>query len=270
MTSSAAVPPTVFVDADNTLWDTDQVFAAAQLEILTRVEEAAGAKAQTTDRLEFVRAIDQAIAARHHASLRYPPRLLVRALGFALQGQSGEVAARAAWSNHLPPTLSSEVEEEGEQAFFAAVRRHPVLRSGVLAGLAKLQAAGVVTLIVSESASAKVEATAQALGLAGYFTRVIEGQKRPDLYRRVLRLTGSPDRAFMVGDQLDRDIAPAKLAGLTTIYFPGGFVPRWTPDEAAIGPDFRISDFGQVAGIVLGEPGAKQWARPNRALEAGA
>ena len=64
-------------------------------------------------------------------------------------------------------------------------------------------------------------------------------------------MAGAPANAFMIGDQLDRDIAPAKEAGLKTIYFPGGFVPRWTPDEAKIGPDFRVSDFVEAVEIIL-------------------
>ena len=242
---------TVFVDADNTLWDTDQVFAGAQLTMLAETELALELKAPPQDRLAFVRAIDQAIAARHHAGLRYPPRLLVRALSHALQGYGSEAAARAAWSGNIPAPLAGEAEAEIEMHFFTAVRQPPKLRSGVLDGLSQLQDAGATVLIVSESASAKVEASAATLGLAGYFTRVIEGQKRPELYHRVVRLTGSSTRAYMIGDQLDRDIAPAKQAGLTTIYFPGGFVPRWTPDEAKIDPDFRVSDFAEAAAIIL-------------------
>ncbi len=55
----------------------------------------------------------------------------------------------------------------------------------------------------------------------------------------------------MVGDQLDRDIGPAKEAGLTTIYFPGGFSPRWAPAEESVGPAFRVSSFAEVPEIVL-------------------
>ena len=51
-------PATVFVDADNTLWDTDQVFADAQLGLLSAVETATGVACQVSDRLGYVRAID--------------------------------------------------------------------------------------------------------------------------------------------------------------------------------------------------------------------
>src|SRR4051812_6345456 len=88
---------TVFVDADNTLWDTDTVFAHAQLDLLAAVEDAAGISITATDRLAFIRELDQQLAERHHQGLRYPPRLLVRATAFALMGISPPRAARNAW-----------------------------------------------------------------------------------------------------------------------------------------------------------------------------
>lgn len=249
--SPGTTPATVFVDADNTLWDTDQVFAAAQLDMLARTEAALAITTTTPDRLAFVRASDQALATRHHAGLRYPPRLLVRALAIALQAHTSEEAARFALSGHKSSMLASESEIAIEHAFLEALQHLPTLRDGVFEGLTQLQRADATTLIVSESPRAQLLATAEALGLAGHFTRVIEGRKSSEFYRRVLRLTGVPNKAYMIGDQLDRDIAPAKEAGLTTIYFPGGFMPRWTPDEINIGPDFRVSNFAQAANIIL-------------------
>ena len=114
---------TVFVDADNTLWDTDQVFAGAQLAMLAETELALELKAPPQDRLAFVRAIDQAIAARHHAGLRYPPRLLVRALSHALQGYGSEAAARAAWSGNIPAPLAGEAEARAFRRFDLAEKR---------------------------------------------------------------------------------------------------------------------------------------------------
>jgi putative hydrolase of the HAD superfamily len=242
---------TVFVDADNTLWDTDKVFAQAQLDMLAFVEAATSASANARDRLAFVREIDQALAERHHAGLRYPPRLLARAVTLAIAGRSGDAAARMAWSGQMPSTLGDQGEQLAEQQFFKTIAVQPELRTGVVRGMTRLTDAGCLVLIVTEGAQARVEATARALGLDGYFTRVIEGKKRPELFSRVLRLTGSPEHAFMVGDQLDRDIGPAKRAGLTTIYFPGGFAPRWTPREAEVQPDHRIDDFDDGANIIL-------------------
>jgi putative hydrolase of the HAD superfamily len=256
---SVAAPATVFVDADNTLWDTDSVFADAQLNMLERIEAATGAAANTDDRLTYVRAVDQAIAERHHARLRYPPRLLVRGLEAALAGHPADRAARVAWRSPTPNRLPDVRVDEIEQAFFVDLRHQPELRPGVREGLEALRAADCVVLIVTEGPRAKVEETIKSLALHNLITRIIAGPKRPELYQRVLRLMGAPKRAFMVGDQLDRDIAPAKAAGLKTIYFPGGFQPRWALDEAHVRPDYVIGTFAEVPDIVLagGGPSAE-------------
>lgn len=249
-------PATVFVDADNTLWDTDAVFARAQLQLLASVEAAVGISTTSRDRLAFIRALDQQLAQIHHAGLRYPPRLLARAATLALAGFSVPRAARSAWLGELKQPVGADIEASVEQSFFSAISQPPQLRPGVLDGLDRLLAAGCEVLIVTESAQARAAATAERLGLSGHFTRILEGKKRPDLYRRVLRLTKSSGRAFMVGDQLDRDIAPAKDAGLTTIYFPSGFKPKWMPDEDTIKPDYRVQSFAEVPDLVLGDAGA--------------
>lgn len=246
-------PATVFVDADNTLWDTDSVFADAQRKLLERVETATGTAAGASDRLAYVRAVDQAIAEDHHARLRYPPKLLVYGLETALAGVEPERAARMVVRGSTLSRLSDELVSEIEKAFFADIGRAPELRLGVREGLEALRAANCLLLVVTEGARAKAEKTAKHLGLDGLVGRIIEGPKRPELYRRVVRLTGTPKRAFMIGDQLDRDIAPAKEAGLDTIYFPGGFRPRWSPEESLVKPGHRIQSFAEVPSIVLGD-----------------
>ncbi len=256
MIRSATSPATVFVDADNTLWDTDSVFANAQRNMLVRIEAATGAAANAYDRLAYVRAVDQAIAEWHHARLRYPPKLLVRGLEAALAGFPVERAVRAAWRDPVPNGLSEERVDEIEQAFFFDLRHEPELRPGVREGLEALRAANCLVLIVTEGPRAKVEETTKSLALHNLIARIIEGPKRPELYQRVLRLVGAPKRAFMIGDQLDRDIAPAKAAGLGTIYFPGGFQPRWALDETHVRPDHVIGTFAEVPGIVLAGDGA--------------
>lgn len=251
MSRSATAPATVFVDADNTLWDTDSVFADAQRNMLKRVEDATGAVANVDDRLAYVRAVDQAIAERHHARLRYPPKLLVRGLEAALAGHPADRAARAAWRSTAPNRLPDDRADEIEQAFFVDLRHDPELRTGVREGLEALRAANCMVLIVTEGPRVKVEETTKSLALHNLISRIIEGPKQPELYQRVLRSMGAPERAFMVGDQLDRDIAPAKAAGLKTIYFPGGFQPRWALDEAHVRPDHVIGTFAEVPDIVL-------------------
>lgn len=243
-------PATVFIDADNTLWDTDRRFADAQLALLDQIETALGKQRRSRDRLAFVRAVDQALAERHQDGLRYPPRLLARALAEALGGFGAERAARRALLKVPSTALSSDLVINAEHAFFVSLGTLPEVRPGVVDGLAALKQGGHRLFVITEGSEAKAKQTLAALGLEPYFERLIEGRKRPDLYRRILRLAGMPPRAFMIGDQLDRDIAPAASAGLSTIYFPGGFKPKWSPAEESVRPDYRIGSFSEVATIV--------------------
>jgi putative hydrolase of the HAD superfamily len=245
----------IFMDADNTLWETDSVFSHAQLALLAAVESATGIAVSDADRLAFLREIDQAIAFRHHAGLRYPPQLLVRATELALSGMKADEAARAAWRGGKDYHLSDGEVVTIEQRFMSDLAATPQPRPGTEEGLNRLEQLGYLLLIVTEGPKANVERIVERLELARFFDRIIEGRKTPELYQRVLSLTRALAPAYMIGDQLDRDIKPAKDAGLSTIYFPGGFRPRWTPDEVSIRPDYVISSFAEVPAIVLGLSG---------------
>lgn len=251
MTRQMRDPATIFVDADNTLWDTDTVFADAQLGLLGHVEHASKRKVAVEDRLALIRSVDQALAERHHAGLRYPPHLLARGVELVLEhGHAADDAARLAWRGRPDYTLNEDEVGRIEAAYFQDIAKQPALRPGVADGLKRLHSAGHTLLIVSEGRKAKIEDMAERLGVRAMFDRVIEGVKSADLYRRILRLTGMPKRAFMIGDQLDRDIGPAKEAGLETIYFPGGFRPRWSLNVSDAQADHVIETFASVPGIV--------------------
>lgn len=213
----------VFVDADNTLWDTDAVFAVAQLNMLAAVERLLGVGGPINDRLDFVRSIDQSIAERHHAGLRYPPKLLANALALALKGTPPQTAGRQAWKkSRAAQPLSDHDVEDIESTFASALGELPSLRSGVGEGLRVLHKTGCTVFVITEGARDRVIRIAKTHHINDLFDRVIEASKSAQIYTRALRLIGRPVEAFMVGDQLDRDIAPAKMAGLKTIYFPGG------------------------------------------------
>lgn len=253
MSNHAKSPATLFVDADNTLWDTDAVFARAQLGMLNDVVSALGISVPPSDALAFIRAVDQALAERHHAGLRYPPRLLIRATELALMGAPADAAARTAWKGNSQYHIDDDDAGAIEQSFLAALAMPPELRCGVVEGLERLHAADCLLLVISEGAKVKIDRNAERLGVSRFFHRVLEAPKSPEIYRRVLRLTGAPSQAYMVGDQLDRDIAPAKAAGIGTIYFPGGFQPRWSPAVEKVSPDHIITSFAEVPDIVLTE-----------------
>lgn len=242
---------TVFVDADNTLWETDKVFADAQLGLLRGVETAIARSTTSSDRLAYVRATDQALAERHHAGLRYPPALLIRALAFQLDGEAAAASVRRALGGlDQPGNLAGRAQAEIERAYMLALRTKPELRPGVAMGLAMLREMNCAVYIVTEGSRPRITKTAQDAGLGAAFDRIIEAPKHWRLFKRVEMLTRTPRPSFMVGDQLQRDIAPAKAAGLTTIYFPGGFRPTWEPEEKDVRPDYRIARFDEVPQIV--------------------
>ena len=60
-----------------------------------------------------------------------------------------------------------------------------------------------------------------------------------------------PEKVIMIGDQLDKDIAPAQEAGLIGVYYPGGFMPTWITNRPEISPDYEIKSFDEkVIGII--------------------
>jgi putative hydrolase of the HAD superfamily len=216
----AKEPRVFFVDADNTLWGTDAIFAEAQEGLLDRVEGATAVEALVSDRLALIRSVDQALAERHHLGLRYPPALLAQALALALGGLPPDDAAVRVWRNPSSGPLEHQVAADIADAFLRDIKKRPRLLPGVLQGLRILRDVGATVFVVTEGNKHRVEETARQLGISAYVDRVVAGSKRVELFVRVLRRAGEPREAFMIGDQIARDMAPAKAAGLTTIYVP--------------------------------------------------
>lgn len=218
----------LFTDADNTLWDTNRVFAEAQLGLLESVEQFSGQRARHDDRLAFVRAHDQRIAAKDHRGLKYPPAFLVQALWADLAGKSG-----------APDDVVASIVAD----YFTGLSKQADLRPGVKEALPALHARQVEISVVSEGKRERVIEMLAAHGLEAYVARTVTGEKSADMYRRLLKLTDDPGKALCVGDQLDRDVVFAKAAGFRTVYFPGGFTPEWTNQKHVAHADATISDF---------------------------
>lgn len=243
--------PALVTDADNTLWDTDAIFANAQLALLARLEVTLGQHAPHTDRLSLIREVDQNLATEHHQHLRYPPRLLIFALVSVLSGTSPKQAARRAvrglltTPGHIDPDVCA-------QWFIDQIRKEiPELRIGVPPGLRQLRDDGVSVVVTTEGPEDKCRKLIEHHKLSGFIDKIVSAPKTVQLFQRIARLMGRrEDVCFMVGDQLDRDVAPAKQAAYHTIYFPGGFKPYWTPEEVSVAPEYRISSFEELPSII--------------------
>jgi putative hydrolase of the HAD superfamily len=241
----------VLTDADNTLWDTNQIFEEAQLWLLSAVEKETGrVTVPDADRLSFVRDYDQEFSQRHHAGLSYPPKFLIRALALGLEGITPASAAQHVWSKPDPAIpLSSQTIEELARKFDILLSNTPVLRPGVLRGLEALRSMDCQIVVVTEGSKNRCQEFITYHSLTPHIDRIIAAPKCPELFFRVEKLVGYGVLKFMIGDQIGRDIAPAIRAGFLTIFFPGGFKPKWE-DQSQTRPDFVISSFDQAAAIV--------------------
>jgi putative hydrolase of the HAD superfamily len=253
MKNSSEESVVVFTDADNTLWDTNAVFAVAQLRLLERMESVIRIKTPISDRLSFVREVDQLLAGVHYANLKYPPRLLAASIALVLRGKRPGLAVQEVLSG-VPSSVAKAIDIEGaEEAFLADLQTIPELRPGVREGMAILGNANISVIVITEGNKVNCERLMIHYAIASHVWHILEGKKRPTLYRHALAWAGDPRFSFMIGDQLDRDIGPANEVGVTTVYFPGNFCPRWAPAEGEIQPDVTVASYTKAAEWVVAE-----------------
>jgi putative hydrolase of the HAD superfamily len=215
----------LFTDADNTLWDTDSIYAGAQLGLLRDLETLTGRLAAPTEDggLAQIRSIDQGIAARHTDGLRYPSKMLVRAVISWLQGTPGDDAVSEALA-------SGGVLESGNEVmharFLKRLGSQPSLRSGVRRGLVAAMDSEVPVTVVTEGRESRCVELLALHELDRYVGRVISTVKTRAAYEELKRGT-TASSCMMIGDQIDRDIQPAAQAGFETFLFPSRFAPHW-------------------------------------------
>lgn len=239
--------PHLFTDADNTLWDTDGIFVQAQLAMLREIEIATELSApEAEDRgLEFLRRIDQKIAASHPERLRYPPALLARGLLFALSGDDADQAAARATREEAAIPEGDEIVRR----FIKRLTNIPHLRAGVGKGLMIIAAAGVPITVVTEERLDRCRHLLDTHRLSTLVGEVLSINKTVEAFREIRRGIGEGP-ALMIGDQLDRDIRCAGEAGFETFFFPSGFAPYWNRDITHV-PDHEIAQFDEVVPFIL-------------------
>jgi putative hydrolase of the HAD superfamily len=240
-----------FTDADNTLWDTNAVYARAQLALLREVEKETGKRAPESDDegLAFLRRLDQIIAAGHLDRLRYPPILLVKSLHLSIEGaQPSDAVSQAMASSWQLPWHPAETIAR----YLVNLTAVPPLRIRVREGLNAIATAGIVITVVSEERVDRCEKLLRAHDLAELIAAVYSISKTTEAFRE-LKLRSHAKRVVMVGDQLDRDIRAAAEAGFETFYFPGGFKPYWIGELELTANMRQISAYDEVVPYVLGK-----------------
>lgn len=225
----------VLTDADNTLWDTDAVFKNAQLSMLDVLETASSKQILEKDRLAFVRRYDQALAASHHAHFRYPPVMLASALLLALSGMGVSEATDSVISGRdSARPLNGDIVALALDKYLAMLAEIPALLPTVLEGMLEANGAGLTVYVLTEGKIERQKSILSHYGLAKFCAGVFEITKTQAQFKR-LRQRFAPDKVVVVGDQPDRDIAPARAAGCAAVLVPSRFIPSW--NDAAHSPE---------------------------------
>jgi putative hydrolase of the HAD superfamily len=233
-------------DADNTLWNTNGVYARAQLGLVDELTLALQISLRDSDPLAWLRAVDQDIASAHPQGLRYPPELLVSALATKLKEQQVGASAVTSPEVALPRAAVREIVEN----YLESLKAVPEIARGVREGLQGLSANKARVIVVTEGARRRIEETLLNLSLMPFVETVIEERKSVDLFAR-LRDRHEGMRAWAVGDQLDRDVLPAVEAGLHGVFIEGGFQPHWHPLVAENAGYIICDDYAQAVSTAL-------------------
>lgn len=238
----------VFTDGDNTLWDTNDLYLRAQEDLLRRIECEVGQIVPASDRIGWLRQIDQKIAQKHPRGLAYPVNLLIRRVANELCGRELRDGDNSAQMGD--PLLSNGAIEEISEAYEQTRNAVPTPRPGVKEGLADLANSGVEFVVVTEREKKKTVCILHQLQLRMFVSKVFQINKRIETFTRIKRLSWASRTKWMVGDQLSKDIEPAKRAGFYTIWYPGGFSPFWEAQELQRFADHKIEEFTEIKQIL--------------------
>ena len=172
-------------------------------------------------------------------------------------------------AQHVPSVFRYALRQIGlneEQA--AAVKRRASWDKGLLflypdsrAVLNQLSERHFLGLIANQSPG--TERRLHDYGIAGLFGLVLAsaelGLSKPDpaLFALALERAGcSADKAWMVGDRLDNDIRPAKMAGWRTIRILNGYNARQQPRDDLDVPDYTLTTLTEILRILpMSDPG---------------
>jgi putative hydrolase of the HAD superfamily len=254
----------IIFDADNTVWDTDTVFRAAQLAMLTTLGEA-GYVPDPESQVEMLRVLDRELVEQLGVA-EYDFRLLAGAIArfYALQLSATEAVGLSLTDEaDSDPTLANLIGS-AHSAFEVELTQIPPLYPHTELLLAEIQKAidtglQMATVLYSEGNETRLERilSAHKFRERAFFTEIILEPKSTEGFLRAqalgrARLGQGIDHVdtLVIGDSLRRDIAPANRIGCITVYKPSKFkgveIPR-IPEEQ---PMFTISDLGEFPSVL--------------------
>lgn len=222
----------VVFDADNTLWDTNALYANAQKALVIGLEKMTGGKVEG-DRVSYLRRFDEEIAKGHENGFRYPIHLLVERIYDELAGKDGR--------KNSDPEIQGAFKQL-EDDYLARIASAPRLLPRAKEVLTTLSEKGYRLVLLSESDPSLLDERLEKNGIREFFYDVIPSRKSSDVFANLKRAYSTDSNAVFVsiGDRVDVDLKLAEDAGYRTIQVPGGFRPFaatlgcWKPDETVV------------------------------------
>ena len=232
---------TLFVDADDTLWENNHFFLMAHANLCRRAREAG-----LTDRA--------ATAIINRWERRNIPRL-----GFSYNSYEASLLATVREvAAHLPPGQRHRHAGLRQEAlrWTAFLRRHPILFLPGVSETVPLLAGCYKVIIVTKGNQGDQMAKVHRSGLLSVVHGVeVIPTKKPTEYLAILGKHGlRKEEVVMIGNSPHSDINNAKKAGIRTIFVPH---PRtWEFEVEPLMPEgpqtLEIAGFGQLRGLLLG------------------
>jgi putative hydrolase of the HAD superfamily len=266
-----SITAVIIFDADNTLWDTNAVFVAAQTALL-RTLQREGLLDDPAHQLPALRRLDNALVTRL-GSAEYDFRTLTMAMALKFRhGVAEDEAIERVIAGEERNGSVRAIAERAHAALIAGLEKLPVLLPYAAETLAVIRRARgpdcrLVTLVFSEGHEPRLRRAIEAhtTALDGLVDDYVIAPKSAQSFAatrdRGLRLLGEvrdPKSilSVMVGDSLKRDIKFANQAGFVTVYVPAAYKGHETPSEPDEQPYATIADLRQLPAVLrdLGIP----------------
>jgi putative hydrolase of the HAD superfamily len=217
-------PTTLFIDADDTLWENNVYFEAVMAEFIATL----GQRGHSASHVEQL--------------LWQHEQHNIQAIGYGTKGfcQSLREVVRELGAADLVVWA-----EEKENWIF----HHPIdLMPGVREALPLLHAANQLIVLTKGRADEQLGKLGRS-GLMPFFHSVeVVAEKNLDTYQKMIaKYALAPERAWMIGNSPRSDINPAKAAGLGTVFIP--YHTTWQHELEEIAPDGKtimLENFGQL------------------------
>jgi len=255
MVASQLIRLQILLDGDNTLWDTNAVFARAQRALLRELALHGWRVGRLS--LARLREVDGCLASRLNRK-EYDFRVLARALMYDAEGRAPGEALSSAVSGKRNAG-EEDIIRRGVEKMEVELRRIPPLLPGARALLAWIRAQrgkGIVyAVLISEGDRRRLQRIVEHhLGDHGsWFDEVHILPSKEETIRRLVEGAGSRFggrvKSLMVGDSLNGDIEPAAKAGAITVYKPAEFLGK---EELAVGwgPTYTVESLVEALGIL--------------------